>query len=149
MAAGASLLAVSIIGGIWRRRRAQVRTWQSLMAASLKPELSATACYAEAVAENPAAAGYVLLLGLALSTGCTMPGPGPVTTTWLPSHPAKLKSSWPDAGRRSAGAGGHCAGGFVVMACCSCRRAGCTSAVSGWRRELSAVGAGLLLCWRA
>ncbi len=94
---------------------------------------------------NPAAAG-LSLLGFSFVYGVLHalgPGHGKIViTTWLATHPAKLKSSigLTLAASLLQGLGGHRAGGRECWRCCSCRRASCTSAVSGWRRELFAGG---------
>ncbi len=90
----ALLLAVSIIGGIWLWRAwPQVLMQSAVWQRSLNLELSRLL---QAVAENPAAAG-LSLLGFSLVYGVLHalgPGHGKIViTTWLATHPAKLKSS--------------------------------------------------------
>lgn len=90
----ALLLAVSIIGGIWLWRAwPQVLMQSAVWQRSLNLELSRLL---QAVAENPAAAG-LSLLGFSFVYGVLHalgPGHGKIViTTWLATHPAKLKSS--------------------------------------------------------
>ncbi|EKK1833843.1 nickel/cobalt transporter [Klebsiella variicola] len=90
----ALLLAVSIIGGIWLWRAwPQVLMQSAVWQRSLNLELSRLL---QAVAENPAAAG-LSLLGFSFVYGVVHalgPGHGKIViTTWLATHPSKLKSS--------------------------------------------------------
>lgn len=90
----ALLLAVSIIGGIWLWRVwPQVLMQSAVWQRSLNLELSRLL---QAVAENPAAAG-LSLLGFSFVYGVVHalgPGHGKIViTTWLATHPSKLKSS--------------------------------------------------------
>ena len=90
----ALLLAVSIIGGIWLWRAwPQVLMQSAVWQRSLNLELSRLLL---AVAENPVAAG-LSLLGFSFVYGVLHalgPGHGKIViTTWLATHPAKLKSS--------------------------------------------------------
>ncbi|HBT3337354.1 TPA: nickel/cobalt transporter [Klebsiella pneumoniae] len=120
----ALLLAVSIIGGIWLWRAwPQVLMQSAVWQRSLNLELSRLL---QAVAENPAAAG-LSLLGFSFVYGVLHalgPGHGKIViTTWLATHPAKLKSSI----------------GLTLAA----------SLLQGLV-AIALVGAlGLLLCWRA
>lgn len=120
----ALLLAVSIIGGVWLWRAwPQVLMQSAVWQRSLNLELSRLL---QAVAENPAAAG-LSLLGFSFVYGVLHalgPGHGKIViTTWLATHPAKLKSSI----------------GLTLAA----------SLLQGLV-AIALVGAlGLLLCWRA
>jgi ABC-type nickel/cobalt efflux system permease component RcnA len=93
VAAGA-VAAVSIIGGIWLWQAwPQVLMQSAVWQRSLNLELSRLL---QAVAENPAAAG-LSLLGFSFVYGVVHalgPGHGKIViTTWLATHPSKLKSS--------------------------------------------------------
>lgn len=139
----ALLLAVSIIGGIWLWRVwPQVLMQSAVWQRSLNLELSRLL---QAVAENPAAAG-LSLLGFSFVYGVVHalgPGHGKIViTTWLATHPSKLKSSI------NLTLAASLLQGLVASRwwswcwrCCSCRRASCISAVSGWRRAA--------ICWWA
>jgi ABC-type nickel/cobalt efflux system permease component RcnA len=106
----------------------------------------------KAVAENPTAAGGSLLMvsfiyGVLHALG---PGHGKVViTTWLATHPSKLKSS---IGLTLASS---LLQGLVAVRwwwCFRCWHSGSSAALSSFWLEKGSyalVGVGLLLCWRA
>lgn len=149
----ALLLAVSIIGGIWLWRAwPQVLMQSAVWQRSLNLELSRLL---QAVAENPAAAG-LSLLGFSFVYGVLHalgPGHGKIViTTWLATHPAKLKSS---IGLTLAASllQGLVAIALVVVVLALLQLPACQLHLSSFWLEKGSyllVGAlGLLLCWRA
>ncbi len=149
----ALLLAVSVTGGIWLWLAwPQVLMQSAVWQRALNLELSRLQ---QAVAENPAAAG-LSLLGFSFVYGVLHalgPGHGKIViTTWLATHPSKLKSSIGLTLASSLLQGGVAIALVVVVLSLLQLPARQLHMSSFWleKGSYALVGVlGLILCWRA
>ncbi len=139
----ALFLMLTVVGGIWLWLAwPQVLLQSAVWQRSLNLELSQLL---QAVADNPSAAG-LSLLGFSFVYGVLHalgPGHGKIViTTWLATHPSKLKSSITLTLAASLLQGMVAiALVVVVLTLLQLRRVNCISAASGWRRAV--------ICWSA